>query len=84
MASRLVGYRRFTSKKNGKEYCVASVVSDLTDVEKNNGYVGQKTEEIFLPEEQVDFLNPSHIGKEMLCEYTISSGRAFLNKVTVK
>lgn len=82
--AKLVGYRRFTSKKNGQEYCVASVVSDLSDTEKSNGYVGQKTEDIFLPAEQINFLNPSHIGKELVCDYTISSGRAYLNHVSVK
>lgn len=82
--AKLVGYRRFTSKKNGQEYCVASVVSELSETEKQNGFVGQKTEDIFLPSDQVNFLNPSHIGKEIVCDYSISGGRAFLNGITIR
>jgi hypothetical protein len=41
---KLIGYRHIVSKKNGKEYCVATVVSDGTQREIQNGLVGQKSE----------------------------------------
>ena len=76
--SRLVGYKRFVSKKNGKEFCVANVVGEYGAREKANGCVGEKIEEIFLPEEKVSFLQPSHIGKEIKLEYELSGGRAYI------
>ena len=81
---KLIGYRKFASKKDGKKYCVATCVSELTPTEKNNGYVGQKTEELFMPQELIDLLRPEDIGHELICDYNISSGRAYLVNVTVK
>ena len=81
---KLIGYRKFTGKKDGKKYCVATCISELTPSEKTNGYVGQKTEELFMPEALVDLLRPTDIGHELVLDYTISSGRAFLENVTVK
>lgn len=82
--TKLVGYKKITSKKSGKEFCVASVVQDLSDREKSNGAVGNKVDEIFLPEEHLNLLKPSDIGKELLLDYELSGGRAFLINVTVK
>lgn len=76
--SKLVGYKRFQGKKDNKTYCVAEVVSNFSNRELDNGCVGQKVEEIFLPPEKVDFLNPSHLGKEIKFEYELSGGRAYL------
>ena len=61
--SKLVGYKRFTSKK-GERYCVAQVVGDFSQRDIDNGCCGSKVEEVFLPAERVDELNPSHIGKD--------------------
>lgn len=81
---KLLGYRKFASKKDGKNYCVATVVSDITPRDKENGFVGQKTEELFMPEDLVDYLKPEHIGKDVYVDYNISNGRAFITNVTVK
>lgn len=82
--TKLVGYKKITSKKSGKHFCVASVLSDLSPREKEQGAVGQKVEEIFLPEEQIDFLKPADIGKEFFVNYNISGGRAYVSDVSVK
>lgn len=82
--TKLVGYKKITSKKSGKEFCVASVVQDTSDREKENGFIGQKVDEIFLPESQIDFLKPSDIGKELLLDYELSGNRAYLVNVAVK
>ena len=82
--SKLVGFRRFTSKKNGKDYCVAEVETPFNARETANGAVGCKTEQIFMPEDQYDFLKPEHIGKELKLDYELSGGRAYLVNVTVK
>lgn len=81
---KLVGYKKITSKKSGKTFCVASVVSDLSEREIEQGQVGQKTEEIFLPESQLDYLKPADIGKEFFVHYDINNGRAFVSNVSVK
>lgn len=78
----LVGYKKFMSKK-GKEYCVAEVVTDATERERQSGLVGQKVEEVFLPEDKIDFLQPSHIGKKIKFDYELSGGRAYLVDVLV-
>lgn len=75
--SKLVGYKRFTSKK-GERYCVAQVVSDFSQRDIDNGCCGSRVEEIFLPAERVDELNPSHIGKEIKFDYELSGNRAYL------
>lgn len=82
--TKLVGYKKITSKKSGKRFCVASVLQDVSDREKENGFIGQKVDELFLPESQVDYLKPSDIGKELMLDYELSGGRAFLVSVAVK
>lgn len=81
--SKLLGYKKGMSKKN-TPYCMMHIVSDFNPREKSEGAVGQKTEDIFLPTELVDLLKPSDIGHEVILDYTVSGGRAFLNNVTVK
>ena len=80
--AKLVGYKNFTSKK-GVDYCVAEVVSEATERDKQNGLVGCKVEEIFLPEDKINFFNPSHIGKEVKFDYELSGGRAYLVDVSI-
>lgn len=63
--SKLVGYRRFTSKKNGKDYCVAEIETPFSSRDTANGAVGCKTEQIFMPEEQYDFLSRSISAKRL-------------------
>lgn len=82
--TKLVGYKKITSKKSGKDFCVASVVQDVSEREKENGFIGQKVDEILLPEAQLDLLKPSDIGKELLLDYELSGGRAYLVNVAVK
>lgn len=81
--TKLVGYKKFVSKKNGKTYCVAEVVQDLSAREIENGSVGQKVDEIFLPEDKLDLLKITDIGKELTLDYELSGGRAYLVNVTV-
>lgn len=81
--TKLVGFKKFVSKKNGKEYCVANVVRDYEQREISNGCIGQKVEEIFLPEEKTNYLRPEHIGKELQFSYEISAGRAYIVDVEV-
>lgn len=81
--STLIGYRRFTGK-NGKSYCVANVTSDFSAREIENGAVGLKTQEVFLPESQYDYLTPADCGKKTVLDYEINGGRAYLIHFTVE
>lgn len=76
--AKLVGFKRFVAKKNGKEYCVANVISEYSGREKANGCIGEKVEEIFLPEELTNLLQPGHVGKDVKMEYELSGNRAYL------
>ena len=80
---KLVGYRKGTSKK-GTPYCMMNILTDAAEIDRSNGQIGQKTEEIFLPSDLVDLLKPSDIGHEVICDYSVSGGRAFLDNVTIK
>lgn len=80
---KLVGYRNITTKK-GKEFTLASVVSDFSQREKEKGAVGQKVDDIWLPEDCANMFKPTDIGKELNLDYELSSGRAYLVSVAVK
>lgn len=80
---KLVGYKKFTSRA-GRDCCVASIVRPFSERDKTFGAVGEKAEEIFMPESQVDLLKPSDVGHELILDYDMSDGRAFLYNVTVK
>ena len=81
--AKLIGYKKGTSKK-GNDYCMATLLYELSERDKQNGAVGQKVEDIFLPENQINYLKPEHIGKEIVCDYEYSGGRGYLVGITVK
>ena len=37
----------------------------------------------FMPDGQIDVFNPSHIGKELQLDFTLSGNRAYLEHVSV-
>lgn len=81
---KLLGYRDGVSKKTGNAYTQMFIVQDLNPAEKASGCVGQKTDMIFMPEEQIGTLKPQDIGKELELSYEISGRNAFLSKVVIK
>lgn len=80
---KLLAYKKFTSKA-GKLCCVATVSSPLNQRDIDNGFVGVKIDEVFLPDSLIDYLKPEHINHDVFLEYSVSNGRAFLENVTVK
>lgn len=81
---KLLGYHKFTSKA-GKPCCVATVSFELNEREKTDGYVGVRVDNnMFMPTHQVDLLRPADVGHELLLDYSVSGGRAYLENVTVK
>lgn len=81
--TKLIGYRKFRSNKNGKDYCVATVIREATAREIGLGAVGQVTDDVFMPENKVDFLRAADIGKEIFLDYELANGRAYLNDVKI-
>lgn len=82
--TKLAGYRKFTSKKNNKNYCIAFLLHDIGEREMQAGFVGQKIEELFLPDNYVDVLKPDDVGKQVIIDYEVTSGNAYLTKFAVK
>lgn len=80
---KVLGYRNVKTKK-GNELTLVTVISDLTEREKAMGAVGQKSEDIFLPEDKLNSLKPEHIGKEFVPSYEISGGKAYLKDFAIK
>ena len=78
----LIGYHRFTSRKNQK-FCVAYVMVPFSQREIENDYVGSKVDELFLPDDMYDLLVPADIGKDVEIEYSISGGRAYVDDFRV-
>lgn len=82
--TRLLGYKRFKAEKTQRDICIMFVAQDISQREKEHGYVGQKIVEMFIPESQIGLLKPSDIGKELLLDYELSGNRAYLVNVAVK
>lgn len=83
MEKKLAGYKRFTSKK-GNPLCVAVVMTPFDAKANERGCYGADVESIFLPQEQIDYLVPTDIGKPVNLVYNISGGRAYLTEFSVK
>lgn len=80
---KLVGFKNFTSKKNGQNYTVANCIGEFTEMEKQAGCIGQKIEEIFLPTADVGTLTEKNIGHDVTMQFEYSSGRAYLTDFKV-
>lgn len=68
MIKSIVGYRKFKSKK-GTSCCIINVIGDFTAYDQEHGAVGQRCEEVFLPEDQHQFVVPGIIGKPIELQY---------------
>lgn len=75
---KLVGLKKFVSKKDGTRYCVMQIVGDFSQRDIESGCSGQKVEEVFAPADMVDRINASHVGKEVKLDFELSGSRAFL------
>lgn len=62
---KLVGFRKFVAKKSGKNTCIATILRDSTNRERQFGVIGQVAEDVFIPDDQYDFLTEKMIGKEV-------------------
>ena len=82
MKAKLVGYKRFKSKK-GNDLCVANVEVPFTPAENSRGSIGSDVQSVFLPDNKLDLLKEDDIGKNVDLVYSIVNGRAFLEDFIV-
>lgn len=80
---KIIGYRKFNSKA-GKPCCIVTVGAPYSEREIERGACGTKTEELWLPEESHNLINPQVIGKNIEVSYTISAGKAYIASVAIK
>lgn len=80
---KIYGYRKFNSKK-GAACCIVQVGAPYSDKEVEHGACGTKIEEVWIPEESQNLINPQCIGKSLELGYSIVGGRAYIDSVAVK
>lgn len=79
---KLLGYRRFTSKKN-VPLCIATVGTKCDAKDNERGSFGLTAEDVFLPQELYGYLEITDIGKPVTLNYNVIGGRAFINDFMV-
>lgn len=82
MKGQLIGYRRFRSKK-GSPLCLANVLVPYSERDLSNGAAGSRVDEIFLPDNRVDLLQPKDVGKQVEVLHEVVGGRAFVEDFKV-
>lgn len=83
MKNVVVGYSKFVSKK-GKKCCKLQLMSDLTERQKQFGFVGVSVEDQWVPLELQDEITPDCIDKECVREYESSGGNLYVIGITFK
>lgn len=79
---KLIGFKRFTSRK-GAPTCIAVLASQYTPQQNERGSYGCDVEQVFLPQEQFDYLTVEDLGKEVITDYDIIGSRAYLRNLVV-
>ena len=79
----LLGVKKFNAK-SGKSYVVMTLVSEFDERSVQSGCFGKSIEEIFVPEAMMGRLTASDVGKEIVLDYEVKSGRAYLIGFDVK
>lgn len=83
MKKKLIGFKRFTSKK-GNPTCIVVVATPFDERQNEKGSYGCDVETMFLPKELFDYLTPEDLGKEVTMSYDIVNRQAFLRDFTVQ
>lgn len=79
----LLGVKKFTAK-SGKNYEVMVLVSDVDARAAEGGSFGKLVDELFIPDNCLGRLTPADIGKEVILDYEIKGGRAYLIGFDIK
>lgn len=78
----LVGFKRFKAK-TGNPLCLAVVARPYDPSDVARGFCGSEVAEVFLPDEQYNYLLPSDIGLPVSLDYDNFGGRSKLRSITV-
>lgn len=84
MTAKVMGYREFNSKKTGRLCKMLAVATPYNASEVQSGCVGFRVEDIFLPDDCGLKVSDSDIGKEVVIDYNVVGGRAYVNGVVLK
>lgn len=82
MRKTLVGIKRFASKQ-GKPYVIINITADYSPAQIQNGCVGKRVEEVFLPDDLHGVLKDSDIGKDIVIDYDVVGNRSYVIGVAV-
>lgn len=80
---KILGYRKFNSK-TGKPFCILQTVTPYTDRELEYGACGSKIEEVWVPEQFHELVNPQSVGKTAHISYTVDGNKAYIAGITIK
>lgn len=80
---KLVGVADFISKKGNPCHTI-TVLTDCNERDNEAGRFGQKVETIFLDEALSAKVKPADCGKQIILDYEVSGGRAYVVGLTVK
>lgn len=79
----LLGFMKGIGNKSGKPYCMLHVAFPYEEKQLAKGACGSNAEEIFCPAEQIDYIQPGDVNKEIEISYNVSGGRLFVDEITV-
>lgn len=83
MEKTLLGYRRFKSKA-GRDCCMMNISTPCTERDNQRGAYGVNVENVFVPDDYYNYLEPGDVGKPITLNYDIVNGRAYLIYMEVK
>ena len=78
----LVNYKRFKSKK-GNDVCTATIIRAPFPYELRQNQVGDSCETIFMPSDQLNYLKPADIGRDVELHYDVQGRFSTLTEVVV-
>lgn len=81
---KVLGYRNGKSFKTGKAFCEIYVASEIKPADAEHGWNGMRIDRVYAPENQLDYMRPEFVGKELTCEYNINGRSAWLERISVK
>ena len=78
----LIGYKRGSFE--GRSYEYMWLATDLKEKDIENGGSGMSVEKHYIPNDLIGILKPEDIGKELLLDFEVVNGKAYLLGFVVK
>lgn len=79
----LLGFMKGTGSKSGKPYCILHIAFPFEESQIARGAHGSAAEEVFCPADQLDYIQPGDLNKEIEVTYNVSGNRLYVDKITV-